>query len=638
MCGIFVSACPVSDHRVNRFQRLELARDSLQHRGPDSCGAYSVETGHAAVYLGHTRLSILDLSPNGAQPMHKEDLTLVFNGEIYNYVELRDELEQVHGHKFVTGTDTEVLLTAWIQWGHGALTRLDGMFAFVMLDTKRRDLTLVRDLFGIKPLYYARVDDELIIASEPRALISYDSGLATPNDQACLEFLSAAWSDRGDQTFFKDIHQVLPGHLINFSLESRHLSERMWGEIEVDETTLEGHKKRVISELQSSITRQQRSDVEVGFALSGGLDSSLLCSQAKVVSPSTIIRSHGFTSRGSSFSEHNWQELVSNYLGCEHVEHEGVQSQEWLLDQTLKSLGEPFSSTSLFAQNRLFAGVKQTGTRVILEGQGADELFGGYDSFLAAKIIQALGFWDFQLAWSLYRKLSVDSGSFMKAFSLVVAERVSFGVPTNKLSYLARILFGLRPVKRWVNKAAVAKILVRSKRTSVSVRKLLPKSAKRLQLVLARQIWISSLPTLLKNSDRNSMAQSIESRVPYLTAKMAGYAISFAGTRESLTAESKPMLRNLAQEYLPDTLVHRQDKNGFATRSIDFSTLSLGLTNSARVGLRAFSWLQNDHGGPEEDFFPDLNYNIRFRLLVLGLWRALISEDGYFASATNDST
>lgn len=621
MCGLVVEVSSCRLDKESERRRLRNSLETLLHRGPDDFGELLIEDTNASIYLGHRRLKILDLSQHGAQPMSRGDLSLVFNGEIYNYLELKKELEVDFGHTFQGKSDTEVLLVAWLQWGEQAIQRLEGMFAFCMFDQRQNTMHLVRDLFGVKPLYFLQDGRGLKVASEPRAIISLDRGLAKPNDLACLEFLSAAWSDRSSQTFFLDIEQLLPGHLAKYSLASAHLEVRRWGRIELADISEGKHAKHIRDALHGSVEKQLRSDVSVGFALSGGLDSSLICAVANNFGPSSIpIRSHGYSSRGSDVSEHEWQALVSNFLSSQHFEHSAREEQTTLLERCLSALGEPFAGTSILAQHSLIEGVKREGTKVLLEGQGADELFAGYDSFLPAKFVQAISIGEYGEARKIFRSLRGDLGGSLRAMLLIVAEYLHFGEPSNRFMRAVRLNFGAIKFGGVLKMSSVIWLSIRDNGKHLNPASFLSRRASHMQLRLASQLWVSSLPSLLKNSDRNSMWHSVESRVPYLTKDLAGYALSYAGTAGALTVQSKSILRTIGSDLLPEPVIGRSDKNGFANSLFDFAALDEETISRAYAGLRRLSWIRTDESAGESLFFPNLDYNSRFRLLALGLW------------------
>src|SRR5579884_1948947 len=322
----------------------------LGHRGPDGEGSWSA----GPIALAHRRLAILDLSPAGAQPMPGEDGTLriVYNGEVYNYVELRDELRAL-GHRFVTATDTEVILRAYAQWGADCLRRLNGMFAFALWDARRGRLLCARDRFGIKPFYYAIAGDTLLFASEVKALLASGRVVPRPNDAAVHRFLVSGHYPEGEETFFAGIRQLPPAHLL--LVEHGRVETRCWWQLPEHHsyaTLSDGEAAARFRDLfRDAVRIRLRSDVPVGTCLSGGLDSSsIVCQLAEL---------EGDAGRHAVSALFDDPAIAEGRYVEEVVRHTGVTSHvvrpEW--DGLIEDLPRlvwhqeaPFLSTSIYAQ------------------------------------------------------------------------------------------------------------------------------------------------------------------------------------------------------------------------------------------------------------------------------------------------
>src|SRR5690606_28349805 len=351
--------------------RLAGALEKIRYRGPDDRGYELYPMGDSVVALGHTRLSILDLSSAGHQPMLSADkrFSIVFNGEIYNYRELRTELQGL-GHCFVSDSDTEVLLAAWMQWGQACLVRLIGMFAFVVLDRQAGTLTCVRDAFGIKPFFYAaQGGGEFYFASEMPALKELLPGKPTLDWQRAYDYLVHGDYDSGTGTFFEGIRHLLPGHLFIVDLKGERVAEpeRWWAPRIVERTDLSfaSATELVREQFLQNIRLHLRSDVPLGAALSGGIDSSAVVCAMRHVEPDLPIHTFSYIAAGSEMSEEVWVDRINAHVGA--VPHKiSVGSDELVrdLDSMILAQGEPFGSTSIYAQYRVFQLARESGVTV----------------------------------------------------------------------------------------------------------------------------------------------------------------------------------------------------------------------------------------------------------------------------------
>jgi asparagine synthase (glutamine-hydrolysing) len=389
MCGILGTFThhPLPD----QDQRLQSALAALHHRGPDDRGLESFDAVGGRLSLGHARLSIIDLSPGGHQPMHSPTgrYTIVFNGEIYNYRELRQELRAL-GHAFHTDSDTEVLLATWAQWGTQGLRRLTGMFAFAVYDREARTLTLVRDAFGIKPLFYRIDGGALCFSSEVPSLLELLPAKPELNLQRAYNYLVWGQYDNGSDTFYQGIHHLSPGHWLRIDLQQLAVyrptdqSVRWWWPSIEERTDLsfEDAAAQLREMFLNSVRLHLRSDVPVGAALSGGVDSSAVVCAMRYLEPDMPIHTFSFVARGSSVDEEAWVDIVNTQVGA--IAHKIVVSPEELaldLDDMIRAQGEPFGGTSIYAQYRVFKAAREAGIVVTLDGQGADELLAGYNGY-----------------------------------------------------------------------------------------------------------------------------------------------------------------------------------------------------------------------------------------------------------------
>jgi len=365
---------------------LERMSEVIRHRGPDGDGL--VVDG--SVGLAHRRLAILDPAA-GAQPMTVEGVTLVHNGEVYNYVELRRELQAL-GRTFATGTDTEVILHAYLAWGPAFVERLNGMFAFVLHDPQKGVVLVARDRFGVKPLYLHRTADRWMFASEIKALLAHPEVPAHPDPESLHDYVTFQYV-LGDATLFAGIRKVQPGHVLVLDLPSFSVQERAYWEpdFEVDAYHTEAYfVDRLRDLLIDTVGLQMRSDVPVGAYLSGGLDSSLVTTLASRFVSGPIETFTGAFSEGPEFDESPYARLVADAVGARSFVVRPTEADLIdLLPRLVWHMDEPAAGPGLFPQY-MVSRAAATRVKVCLGGQGGDEIFGGYARYVVAYLEQAL--------------------------------------------------------------------------------------------------------------------------------------------------------------------------------------------------------------------------------------------------------
>jgi asparagine synthase (glutamine-hydrolysing) len=576
MCGIAGIVLPATGTITSA--ELTNVNRVIEHRGPDDhgfmgwrrgnpgkCTRDANEASGGQVGLIHRRLSILDLSPLGWQPMSSRDSrwTLVYNGEIYNYLELRAQLE-VEGEVFVSHGDTEVLLAALIRWGEAALGRLIGMFAFALFDAQEGRLLLARDPFGIKPLFWARRHDGLAFASEMKGLLALD-GISRDADLTQLyDFLQFGESDLDDRTFLKHVHQLLPGHLLRVRVGERVEIDppAPYWNLAVDEEVDVSFGEAVTavrSAFLRNIALHLRSDVPVGAALSGGIDSSAIVGSMRHLEPTLDLHSFSYYAEDESINEAHWIEQVTRATGAKsHVVRLADDSLACTLQRVIATQDEPFMTTSIAAQFLVFQSASNAGVRVMLDGQGADEMLAGYPTFYGPVIAQLLRAGRLSTAAGIWSALGRDPQISRKQVGRYVA--TSFIPRPIKQLLSDRVNRAAAPA--WLDVDWFAQRGVTGAHRPREVDSLL-----RTQLVRA---VTGGLRTLLRYEDRNSMAHSVESRVPFLTPEFAQlvlslpaeYVVDSRGTR-------KAVFREAMRGLVPDTILDRRDKLGFQTPEAD---------------------------------------------------------------------
>jgi asparagine synthase (glutamine-hydrolysing) len=596
MCGI---AGIISPKGMVVGEALQAMSSVLQHRGPDGYGYlhYSMVNGlrvwhnqdphetdgkSETVGFAHRRLSIIDLSTSGIQPMTDDtgSISVVYNGEIYNYLELRKELE-ASGQTFRTDSDTEVLLKAYHVWGTECFTRFNGMWAVGILDLPRKLVIFSRDRFGIKPLYYTIRNQTLYFASEIKALLAASSVSCTPNWKTVVHFLLDGRVDDSDHTFFADIFSFPAAHWAEISicdLPMEICSRSYWS---FPKTRFQGTEQEAVQQFKSlffdAIRVHTRSDVPVGTCLSGGIDSTSIVCSAEILRkehkiPSYSHNAFGYCSWEEDLSERPFMEVVVKATGV-RMHFVEVEPQDFTvsLPSILRAQDEPFATASIAAQWFVFRRARQEGVSVMLDGQGADEMLGGYHYYfntLASCLLRRI---KIAHLFSLCKAYEREIGAFPISVGSVVARLLPRPVQSIALAAKKLIIAkGMRNSKS----AILGEDLLREYRKIVWNEDSLPLS---LHEALKRDVQSHSLPALLRYEDRNSMAHSVEARVPFLDHRLVDFTFSLPDVWKVRDITTKYLLRESMKGALPELILNRKDKIGFrATRSftLDFAKLN----------------------------------------------------------------
>jgi asparagine synthase (glutamine-hydrolysing) len=535
--------------------------DAVSHRGPDGRGWRVIDTPSGPLALGHRRLAIIDRSDAGLQPFADPTgrWTILLNGEIYNYVELRSTLE-AEGCRFRTATDTEVLLQAIIRWGDTALSRLIGMFAFLLWDETKRTLLAARDRFGIKPLYLARGRGWLALGSEIKQLLGFPGVDARPDALRLRDFLATGISDHTDRTMFHGIGQIRGGEQLTALLggPSPEVEVRRWHEPEVPEPSglsRADTADRFRSMFDDAVRLHLRSDVRVGSCLSGGLDSSSL-----VVTASRMLRTEAERAQfvtvsavypGTTVNEGAYAAAVTRRTGFRGVEV--TPDAHDLLDNLagiVRAQDEPFGSTSILSQWAVFRAARREGVKVMLDGQGADEMLAGYEWMSGLRMSEL-----------------VRSGKWMELARFIDSRVTRHPEGGRKRAALKRELLTLA-------RSFVPQGLRRTFRASFDnaleggwLRDRLAEAPSSGDLAEQRLLltYATNLPMLLHWEDRNSMIHGIEARVPFLDHRLVDFCLSLRSDKLFDGSVTKAVLRDAMRDRLPPEVSGRRDKLGFAT-------------------------------------------------------------------------
>lgn len=602
MCGIagFYSG---AKHAV---QCIKAMTEAIRHRGPDDegyvlfkemgappcvCGgedtpidaatvavsyAPTVSIGCAAlrdvkVALGHRRLAVLDLSPFGHQPLCTTDLRywIVYNGEVYNYIELRSELEKL-GYVFASKTDTEVILAAYAEWGERCLSRFNGMWAFAIYDSVGKTLFLARDRFGVKPLYYMALPDGLFaFASEIKQFTVLPGWQSTLNGQRAYDYLVFGITDHTEETMFSGVYQLKPGHCVTILVDGadvmtpgRPLSTKAWYELRPRPFAgnLDDAAREFRDLFEQSLALRLRADVPVGSCLSGGLDSSsIVCVLNEFLRKQGVQglqRTFSACSEVDRFDERKWIDLVVGKTGVDA--HYVYPALDRLFEESPAITwhqDEPFGSTSIYAQWNVFKLAGQNGIKVMLDGQGADEQLCGYHLFMGARLSSLSKAWRFSEVFkdlcamrNLHGYTSLDS----------LKQVAPFLLPELVVNTLKRCLGYYHAHPGWLNLDNLNAESRDPFASSLSYR------GGTSNLSYA-QLTSSNLQMLLHWEDRDSMAHSIESRVPFLDYRLVEFVLGLPEEYKIYRGVTKRVLREAMTKILPEAIRTRVDKMGFVT-------------------------------------------------------------------------
>ncbi len=583
MCGIAGAVgAPAPD-----TETLGAMAGAMRHRGPDDQGLWSDETAG----LAFRRLAIIDLDGRSNQPLHLDELHLVFNGEIYNYRELREQLAAL-GHRFVTEGDAEVLLHAWREWGEACLDRLNGMYALAVWNDRERSLTLASDPFGEKPLYYVHDNGRLAFASDIRALIAGGWCSGVPDERAVAVFAARNLMPAPDDSFFAGVHRLPAAHRLSWQA-GRFTVSRYWTPRQVDVPShYPDAVERLRELLMDSIRLRLRSDVPVGTSLSGGVDSSAVVALCAALG--SDARRHAFTASFPGYERDEWFYADMVARAAEVEEHHRVSPTEHDLADDIEALirdeEEPFGSSSIYAQWRVNSAAHAAGIVVLLDGQGADELFGGYPWITGMTAL-----------WGGPRTTgrALRAGGAARAYTLRMLAGQLLPAP----------LASLRE-RRLLSPYASRATADEAGRFTPPASEIVTGSPMRQELML--ESFVTSLPTLLRYADRSSMAHSREVRLPFLDRRVAEYALSLPAGFLCQGGVTKRILRDAVRGIVPEPVLARRDKIAFeppqarwlttaewreriASVLLDPSAQERGTYDSAAIeaDLRAGAW--RDH-------------------------------------------
>jgi len=561
MCGIWFS----SGFSNISNKQLEI----VSHRGPDYCNMIKISN---SIAIGHNRLSIIDLNPRSNQPMFSKDKNhiIVFNGEIYNYLELRDELEKL-GHVFYSTGDTEVLLHSYLQWGKNCLHKFNGMFVFLIFEKSTNKIFVARDRFGIKPIYFYQDGDKIAFGSEIKQFTTLKGFKPKININRAVDFISWKIFNHTNETMFENVYQLRGGQYIEISIKSINGSllnnVDTWYSynnlMDVEQNTFD-EEQNIINfrnYLKKSVELRLRSDVPIATALSGGIDSSSLCSLVENISPNsqTVFSSR---SKNPELDEYAFAKdvIYKNNIKAHHqffVEQKNIFDE---IEDVVWYNDEPIASTSIVAQSKLFKKISSEKFKVVLNGQGADEVIGTYGQInpfynelknkgLISRLFREVYLYNqnnnfvYRILRTIKQLLTSNSNNLFPNSSIDIINRSYLNNKLNPHNYLASEM-GLD----------------------------INASLKDYNIFI---LYTSSLPMLLQYDDRTSMRYSVESRVPYLDYKFVENVMSISSLLKINNGVNKYILRQSLKDIIPNNIYNRRTKLGYATDQLAWSKLEL---------------------------------------------------------------
>jgi len=619
--------CGINGFTWNDIALVERMNGALKHRGPDDQDIYTDDR----VSLGHRRLSIIDLSPAGRQPMENEDgsIWIVFNGEIYNFQEIRPELAEL-GHKFRSNTDTEVIIHAYEEWGCDCVERFNGMWAFALYDKAKGLLFLSRDRFGVKPLYYYCDDRGLIFSSEIKGVLEHDVP-RSPNDKAVYDYLALGFVDHSPQTFLKGVFRLIPGGSLVYSLADRSMKVFQWYDLDKRLKAMEKSQKEDLAKegparenlvkktkdlFEDSVRYRLISDVPVGSCLSGGIDSSAIVYAMRELESNAKIKTFSMVFPGKKIDESSYVDEVVKDTGAEP--HRISPTPDDLL-KDLKDLvwtqEEPFRTPSIYGQYKVMELAHKNGMKVLLDGQGSDELFAGY--FI---------YYKYYLFESLLGLRIEESRLTAAAIKDKLNDIFVFPVATilSQLGLADWLLENL-----WLKKASYLDNL-----DDADLANPLTDRGFSLNRALYSDLVKYSIPQLLRYEDKNSMRWSIETRVPFLDYRFVELAMSIPSGCKIRRGVTKYILRKALLDLVSSRILERRDKIGFVTPDDDWLS-SQAFAEMARKIMSSDKFMSRRYWKPkeaarlmEEHIKGDKNHSEEiWRIINTELWlRAFIDE------------
>lgn len=636
MCGILAilnfNQAPIDAALLHKMT------DTMAHRGPDDAGYWTNPGGN--VGLGHRRLAIIDLSSAGHEPMCNEDQTiwLTFNGEIYNFLELKPQLE-AKGHRFSSHTDAEVIIHAYEEWGIDCLQRFNGMWAFALWDENRQRLFVSRDRFGIKPLVYYRDKHRFICGSEIKALLA-DPTMPREIDPTALHHYLTLMDVPVPYTIYQNIHKLKPGHYI--LVENGQVHQQAYWQLEIG-TPIQADHAEIVEELEAKLKEATRlrmiSDAPLGAFLSGGLDSSLVSAlAADALDDQSKLNTFAVVFKGMEiYDESPWSRRVATDLGTNHREFDMSLDFVKILPNLVRIFDEPFAVSSVVALY-LLANETAKHVKVVLTGDGGDEVFAGYAG--RQNLIDVV--WDWLSVWPLrsYEPVTAENArdsifSFVRWTDAPPAKKIKWVFETGTMSnqiarqrHYLNSLYIFREVEKQALYTPAWTEIVQDVYTSDLLWQHLPNgTSNRMSRWLHLDLKTTLVDQMLSKVDKATMANSLEARVPLIDYHLVEYALRLPPPVKAKLRRGKLILKKLGEKYLDHDVIYRP-KHGFNVplklwfkdKLYDFVSDILNEQTIRQGGYFQPEMVQQILKRHRDDPDIDLSHHI-FILLTFELWR-----------------
>jgi len=644
MCGIagIISRIPLSTSHLVQMNQ------AMKHRGPDGEGYLLItdneafplagddtpndnrnrdlpfspkqhlreKDAHFKVGLAHRRLAIIDVDATGHQPMcdSKGKIWITYNGEIYNYLELRDELKAL-GHQFITQSDTEVIIAAYRQWGKNCLNHFNGMWAFVIVDQAKNKVFAARDRFGVKPFYYLVKEDFLAFASEQKVLLASELIKPEVNRKAVFDYFVFGQIEYETEGFLKDIFELQAGYFFEASITNPKPEIHKWYQLEVNHSKEIPDEKQTINRitelLDNAVKLRLRADVEVGSCLSGGLDSSAIVGFMRKNLGTNPFHVFTATFPGNSVDEGNWAHQMAQHVRA--IEHTVTPTAEELkrdLSELMLAQDIPIWSTSTYAQFRVMKLVKEQGIRVVLDGQGGDEIFAGYDTHRYFRL----------KGMSIPERLKMmnSKGDFSSQLKFYGRQDMRFnGVFKLPNSLSKQVFSNYFGDLKYLN----TELFEEFSESFAAQRKYITNN---LNDRLAMEMQNTSLKAYLKCEDRCAMWHSVESRTPFADDHhLIEFMFNLPEAMKINQHKLKHLLREASSAVIPDNIKNRSDKQGYTTPNSDWiSTIADSVIDEFDNSLSPYLNVEKIRGDFQQIFKQKKNDDDgrTFKFISFALW------------------
>ncbi len=595
MCGI--SGIIDKNNKAVSKADIKAMNDLIAHRGPDGEGFLFADN----LALGHRRLAIIDLSPEAGQPMTRGMNTIVYNGEVYNYIEIMEELRN-EGYAFRTRSDAEVILAAYERWGADCVKRFNGMWAFAIFDRTKNLIFCSRDRFGVKPFYYTVADGRFVFGSEIRQLLLFLPDRRV-NKRLLMDYLVLGYEEHTGETFFENILKLPQSHNLIYDLNTHRFRFQKYYEMTLDKILADLDEAATVNsyreKLTAGITLRLRSDVKVGTCLSGGLDSSAVAALSSRLyeGEGKFVAIHAKSGEARS-DESRFAAMVAEHCRLDLQVIEPV-AKDFIgqIDEIIRVMEEPFMGPSVFMQYFVMKKAGELGCKVMLDGQGGDETLLGYERHVAAYLLQL--------------------GLLKKMRMLLAASQRS----RRSMKELLLYCFYFTNARVMLHRHKTRNSFIRKEyfdRVSMPLLESFAKSFRNIAAMQMNELFFAPLPGLLRYADKNSMRHSVEIRLPFIDFKTVETALSMGDRHKIKDGWTKYVLRKAVAEdhVLPAAIAWRKDKVGFEAPDSAW----VAAVDTQLPGLLRESRILSEIIKPERMNFKKLDNRQKWKLFNIAKW------------------